>query len=244
MQWPHCSIYVSSGVCIEYNLLANCMYLVTVCLLFCPFASLQKNLRCAAAAKWEVTKSHWPRCNATAIPEIWKFYINVNVNLEIKKLWNIQALLPPPNKRQSANKSSSFLGQNAVSTVGRSPSPLSPSNAHHSDHHHHHYKPFQTDHNLHNCLQDKNCRFDSRTLKKMLTPVGGATGSDSPLTSPVIVNFLNTVIIITRPKPAYGRQGLAGSWGQDRDEVSTFLVFLTSHFAPAALSSDLNNLGP
>ena len=51
-------------------------------------------------------------------------------------------------------------------------------------------------------------------------------------------------IIITRPKPAYGRQGLAGSWGQDTDEVSTFLVFLTSHFAPAALSSDLTNLGP
>ena len=52
------------------------------------------------------------------------------------------------------------------------------------------------------------------------------------------------IIIITRPKPAYGRHGLAGSWGQDTDEVSTFLVFLTSHFAPAALSSDLTNLGP
>merc|ERR1712218_372851 len=52
------------------------------------------------------------------------------------------------------------------------------------------------------------------------------------------------VIIITRPKPAYGQQGLAGSWGQDTDEVSSFLVFLTSHFAPAALSSDLTNLGP
>ena len=48
----------------------------------------------------------------------------------------------------------------------------------------------------------------------------------------------------TRPKPAYGRQGLAGSWGLDTDEVSTFLVFLTSHFAPAALCSDLTNLGP
>ena len=45
------------------------------------------------------------------------------------------------------------------------------------------------------------------------------------------------IIIITRPKPASGRQGLVGSWGQDTDEVSTFLVFLTSHFAPAALSS-------
>ena len=49
---------------------------------------------------------------------------------------------------------------------------------------------------------------------------------------------------LTRPKPAYGRHGLAGSWGQDTDEVNTFLVFLTSHFAPAALSSDLTNLGP
>merc|ERR1712013_37271 len=48
----------------------------------------------------------------------------------------------------------------------------------------------------------------------------------------------------TRPKPPSRRQGLAGSWGQDTDEVSTFLVFLTSHFAPAALSSDLTNLGP
>merc|ERR1712107_554083 len=32
--------------------------------------------------------------------------------------------------------------------------------------------------------------------------------------------------------------------GQDTDGVSTFLVFLTSHFAPAAPSSDLTNLGP
>ena len=50
-------------------------------------------------------------------------------------------------------------------------------------------------------------------------------------------------IISTRPKPADGRQGLAGSWGQDTDEVSTFWVFLTSHFAPAALSSELNQPG-
>ena len=51
------------------------------------------------------------------------------------------------------------------------------------------------------------------------------------------------VIIITRPKPASGRQGLVGSWGQDTDEVSTFLVFLTSHLAPVTLSSDLNQPG-
>ena len=54
-----------------------------------------------------------------------------------------------------------------------------------------------------------------------------------------IIAILNIIIINTRPKPAYGRQGLARSWGQDTDEVSTFLVFLTSHFAPAALSSYL-----
>ena len=52
------------------------------------------------------------------------------------------------------------------------------------------------------------------------------------------------IIIITGPKPASGRQGLVGSWGQDKDEVSTFLVFLTSHLAPVALSSDFTNLGP
>ena len=55
--------------------------------------------------------------------------------------------------------------------------------------------------------------------------------------SSLIISF---IIIITRPKAAYGRQGLAGSWGQDTDEVSTILVLLTSHFAPAALRSDLN----
>ena len=60
----------------------------------------------------------------------------------------------------------------------------------------------------------------------------------------IIITIIVTTIIITRPKPAYGRHGLAGSWGQDTDEVNTFLVFLTSHFAPAALSSDLTNMGP
>ena len=53
----------------------------------------------------------------------------------------------------------------------------------------------------------------------------------------IIIIITITIVIITR-------HGLAGSWGQDTDEVSTFLVYLTSHFAPAALSSDLTNLGP
>ena len=59
----------------------------------------------------------------------------------------------------------------------------------------------------------------------------------------LIILIITVIIIITRPKPAYGRQGLAGSWGQDTDKVSTFWVFLTSHFAPAALSSELNQPG-
>ena len=60
----------------------------------------------------------------------------------------------------------------------------------------------------------------------------------------IIIITTTIIIILTRPKPAYGRQGLAEAWGQDTDEVSNFLVFLTSHFTPAALSSDLTNLGP
>ena len=32
----------------------------------------------------------------------------------------------------------------------------------------------------------------------------------------------NLIIIITRPKPAYGQQGLAGLWGQDTDQAGTF----------------------
>ena len=46
-----------------------------------------------------------------------------------------------------------------------------------------------------------------------------------------IIITIIIIIIITRPKPAYGRQGLAGSWGQDTDKVSNFWVFLTFHFA-------------
>ena len=43
-----------------------------------------------------------------------------------------------------------------------------------------------------------------------------------------ITIFINitTIIINTRPKPAYGRQDLAGSWGQDTDQAGTFWVVL------------------
>ena len=34
--------------------------------------------------------------------------------------------------------------------------------------------------------------------------------------------FVIVIITVTRPKPAYGRQGLAGLWGQDTDQAGTF----------------------
>ena len=53
----------------------------------------------------------------------------------------------------------------------------------------------------------------------------------SQLPSNLILVFITTyicphiiiiIIIIIRPKPAYGRQGLAGQWGQDTDLAGTF----------------------
>ena len=40
----------------------------------------------------------------------------------------------------------------------------------------------------------------------------------------IFINIFLIVIIIisTRPKPAYGRQGLAGFWGQDTDQAGSF----------------------
>ena len=38
----------------------------------------------------------------------------------------------------------------------------------------------------------------------------------------LLLILLHTTIMITRPKPAYGRQGLAGLWGQDTDQAGTF----------------------
>ena len=51
-------------------------------------------------------------------------------------------------------------------------------------------------------------------------------------------NSYNKAINITRPKPPFGRQGLAGSWGKDKVRRVNFGVFSTSHFAHLALSSD------
>ena len=53
-----------------------------------------------------------------------------------------------------------------------------------------------------------------------------------------IINIITIIIITTRPKPPFGRQGLAGSWGKDKVRRVNFGVFSTSHFAHSALSSD------
>ena len=37
-----------------------------------------------------------------------------------------------------------------------------------------------------------------------------------------VVMNISIIIILTRPKPAYGRQGLAGFWGQDTDQAGSF----------------------
>ena len=51
------------------------------------------------------------------------------------------------------------------------------------------------------------------------------------------------MIIITRPKPAYGRQGLAGSWGKDTDEVSTFFGVLNVSLRACGAQLGLNQPG-
>ena len=56
----------------------------------------------------------------------------------------------------------------------------------------------------------------------------------------IIMIITMIIIMITRPKPAYGRQGLAGSGAKIQIKRECFGVFLTTHFAPPALSSDIN----
>ena len=53
---------------------------------------------------------------------------------------------------------------------------------------------------------------------------GGASGGNIFVIRTITIAIINTsiIIIITRPKPAYGRQGLAGLWGQDTDQAGTF----------------------
>ena len=57
----------------------------------------------------------------------------------------------------------------------------------------------------------------ARRNKNVLRPKASFLRSSHLRGRPRIIN-----IIITRPKPAYGQQGLAGSWGQDTDQAGTF----------------------
>ena len=43
--------------------------------------------------------------------------------------------------------------------------------------------------------------------------------------------FYSNFLHLTRPKPPYGRQGLAGSWSKDTVGRIHFKVFSTSNFA-------------
>ena len=54
----------------------------------------------------------------------------------------------------------------------------------------------------------------------------------------MMMNIKDIIIIITRPKPPSGRQGLVGSWGKDTVRQVHYKMFSTSHFAPTALSSN------
>ena len=56
----------------------------------------------------------------------------------------------------------------------------------------------------------------------------------STITIIVIVLTITITIIVTRPKPPYGRQGLAGLWGKDTVRRVNCGVFSTSHFAPSS----------
>ena len=51
---------------------------------------------------------------------------------------------------------------------------------------------------------------------------GSASALEEVIITIMIIIIIIIAIITTRPKPAYGRQGLAGLWGQDTDQAGTF----------------------
>ena len=59
----------------------------------------------------------------------------------------------------------------------------------------------------------------------------------------IVQHLIIIIIIITRPKPAYGRQGLAGSWGQDTDQAGTFWDVLNHENQPGTLKNYKNRPG-
>ena len=64
------------------------------------------------------------------------------------------------------------------------------------------------------------------------------TFSDFAIPGSVLKLYYELIIIFTRPKPPYGRQGLAGLWGKDTVRQVHFGVFSASRFTPLAVSSD------
>ena len=53
-------------------------------------------------------------------------------------------------------------------------------------------------------------------------PIHGHRSQDCLSVIIRMIIVITIIIIITRPKPAYGRQGLAGFWGQDTDQAGSF----------------------
>ena len=86
------------------------------------------------------------------------------------------------------------------------------------------------------------CKIDISNNQDLRAEVDGAGGLEisAAKVAPATLHppSLDIIINITRPKPPFGRQGLAGSWGKDKVRRVNFGVFSTSHFAHLALSSD------
>ena len=61
-------------------------------------------------------------------------------------------------------------------------------------------------------------------VDRILQPVFTALSVFPTITQQTVEIFADIIIVIitTRPKLAYGRQGLAGLWGQDTDQAGTF----------------------
>ena len=73
---------------------------------------------------------------------------------------------------------------------------------------------------------ENNCKYQRSSDQRLLCWTGEPEEVNRHLHHKPIILFLFYIIIfiiiITRPKPAYGRQGPAGLWGQDIDQVGSF----------------------
>ena len=62
--------------------------------------------------------------------------------------------------------------------------------------------------------------------KEMAVSIPTSTINQVTMLAIFYIMLIVHIIIITRPKPAYGRQGLARLWGQDTDQAGTFWGFV------------------